>query len=259
MSLEESKLTYIPFKANTAKKKPNTILNHSSKCPFCDRSQLAKEKRFLKETDDFLIVKNKYPVMENAFATVVIEHKDCDQHIATYSLEYLTALLMFAIDYYRELESSSKFTSIAFFKNHGIFSGGSIKHPHMQIIGFENTDYNEDISSIDFEGESIISNQLIDWNLSTFPRSEGYEINLTINDGNRIDLLAAYLQKSVKYVLECLNTKHQCYNLAFYIKENKLKVKIISRGPTSVLLLGFGIHQTPNNLKEIAQHLKEYQ
>ncbi|MFP7487292.1 DUF4931 domain-containing protein [Priestia filamentosa] len=251
-------MTYIPFKTNTAKQKPNTLINQQHKCPFCDRETLVKEQNSLKQTKDFLIVENKFPVMEGSFATVLIEHLSCDEHIGTYSVEYLTELLNFAIDYCKELESTAKYQSVAFFKNHGIFSGGSIKHPHMQIVGFESLDYKVDINPNNFVGASVIENDLVDWNVSSFPRAEGYEFNIIIKDTKRIDVLAFLIQKTVQFILESLNTKYQCYNLAFFFEDDSITVKVISRGPTSVLLLGFEIHQTPDNLEEVAHRLKEY-
>lgn len=249
---------YIPFKASTGKNKPNTLINNEYKCPFCDRNELRSEGRVIKETEDFVLVGNKYPVMANTFPTVLVEHTSCDEHIGTYSIEYLTKLLDFALDYYYELKETNKYKSIVLFKNHGIFSGGSIKHPHMQIIGFEEDDYTENLSPRDFEGETILSNNIIDWNISSKPRSEFYEINLTLKDTKCIDTLSTHLQKSVNFVLEELNPKFKCFNLAFYIEEDTIKIKLISRVPTSVLLLGYGIHQTPDNLIDVAQILRTF-
>lgn len=249
---------HISFKASTGSDKPNTLIDKELTCPFCNQETLFKEGRVIRKTDEFMIIKNKFPVMENTFPTIIIEHKDCNQHIATYSVDYLTRLLTFAIEFYNELNESKKYTSTILFKNHGLFSGGSIKHPHMQVVGFENDDYHQNVSKEDFEGVPILSNPILDWNISSKPRSEFYEINLILKDLERIDVLALHLQKTVHYILQQLNKKYQCYNLAFYIEKNEIKIKVISRSPTSVLLLGFGIHQTPNNLKEVAEKLSEY-
>jgi hypothetical protein len=250
-------LTHIIYKTNVGKNKPNTLINKDFKCPFCDRESLKKEGRILRETNDFLIVENKYPVIENSYPAVVVEHNSCDEHIGTYSIDYLTRLLNFCLDYYEDLKKTDSYESIAFFKNHGIFSGGSIQHPHMQIIGF-NDSYKENIKDSDYEGVTILSNELIEWNFSDKPKSEFFEINLILKNKRQIESFAFCLQKSVNFILEVLNRKYQCYNLAFLIEEDCIKVKVISRGPTSILLLGFGIHQTPNNLEELASQLREF-
>ncbi|WP_394555285.1 DUF4931 domain-containing protein (plasmid) [Priestia aryabhattai] len=249
-------MTHIIYKTNVGKDKPNTLINKDYLCPFCNRDGLRKEDRILRETNEFLIVENKFPVLENSYPAVVVEHNSCSEHIGTYSVEYLERLLKFCLSYYEDLEKAGFYKSIAFFKNHGIFSGGSIQHPHMQIIGFQNNSY--EVNNNNFNGIPIISNELIEWNFSNKPKSEFFEINLTLKNKDHLNKFCAYLQKSVQFVLQVLNTKHQCYNLAFQIEDDCIKVKIISRGPTSILLLGFGIHQTPNNLEELADQLRNF-
>ncbi|NGY88182.1 DUF4931 domain-containing protein [Bacillus megaterium] len=249
-------MTHITYKTNIGNNKPNTLINKNYKCPFCNREELHKEGHMLRETSEFLIAKNKYPVLEGSYPAVIVEHNSCNEHIGTYSVEYLERLLKFCLSYYADLEKTGSYKSIAFFKNHGIFSGGSIQHPHMQIIGFQNDSY--EVNNNDFNGIPIISNELIEWNFSNKPKSEFFEINLTLKNKDHLNKFCAYLQKSVQFVLQVLNTKHQCYNLAFQIEDDCIKVKIISRGPTSILLLGFGIHQTPNNLEELADQLRNF-
>lgn len=251
-------MTYINCLTKVTKNKPNNYINRNYKCPFCDRDELRKEGRIIRETEDFVIVENKYPVLQDAFSTVLIEHQSCGEHIGTYSIDYLTNLLRFSLNYYDELLNSGKFTSLVFFKNSGLMASGSIEHPHLQIMGLKNTNYQENIRESDFEGIPIISNQVIEWNLSTKPRSEFYEINIILHDKSRLDFLATYLQKSVNYILDVLNPKYKSYNIAFYVEEENIRLKIIPRWPSTVMLLGFGIHQTPDNLEETAQKLREY-
>lgn len=251
-------MSYINVLTKMTKAKPNNYLNKDYHCPFCDRETLLKEDRIIRETEDFLIVENKYPVFDKAFSTIVIEHKSCGEHIGTYSINYLTRLLQFSLDYYEELLESGKFASIIFFKNNGLMASGSIEHPHMQIIGLHNTTYQENLRKSDFEGIPILSNDIIDWNLSTKPRSEFHEINIILHKKDRLDSLAVPLQKSVNYTLEVLNPKYKSYNLAFYVEKDNIKVKIFPRRPVTVTLLGYGIHQIPDNLREIAEQMRKY-
>ncbi|WP_456364171.1 DUF4931 domain-containing protein [Priestia aryabhattai] len=249
-------MTHIIYNTNVGSNKPNTLVNKDYKCPFCDRENLRKEGHILRETNEFLIVKNKFPVLKDSDPAVVVEHNSCNEHIGTYSVEYLERLLSFCLNYYEDLQKTGSYKSIAFFKNHGIFSGGSIQHPHMQIIGFHNNTY--EVNNDEFSGVTILSNQSIEWNFSNKPKSEFFEINLTLKNKEQLNEFCAYLQKSVQFILQVLNTKYQCYNLAFQIEEDRIRVKIISRGPTSILLLGFGIHQTPNNVEELAAQLRDF-
>jgi diadenosine tetraphosphate (Ap4A) HIT family hydrolase len=251
-------MSFIKFKSSVSIMKPNLYIEKNQQCPFCDRDSLRAEGRIIKETSNFVIIRNKYPIMEGTYSTILIEHNSCKEHIGSYDIEYLTEFLKFALEYYDYLLKSSKFTSLTFFKNSGLFACGSINHPHCQIIGYKNKSYKENLHDTDFIGIPIISNQTIDWNISTKPRSEFYEINLILKENKRIDILALYLQKSVNFILNILNSKYQSYNLAFYIEEKNIKLKVIPRGPTSVLLLGYGIHQTPDDLEEKAELLKKY-
>jgi galactose-1-phosphate uridylyltransferase len=54
-----------------------------------------------------------------------------------------------------ELELRKDFKSVILFKNHGPLSGGTIRHPHMQIVGLEQVDYKENIKFECFEGATI--------------------------------------------------------------------------------------------------------
>ena len=55
--------------------------------------------------------------------------------------------------------SSKEFKSVLHFKNHGPMSGGSIRHPHSQIIGLRDYDYREDVMSQHFEGWLMYEDQ----------------------------------------------------------------------------------------------------
>ncbi|MGN5650918.1 DUF4931 domain-containing protein [Bacillus sp. Brlt_9] len=250
-------MTYITYRAGTGKSKPNTVFNKESQCPFCNRDSLRLENGIISETEDFMIIKNKFPVLENTYPTVLIEHKNCGEHIGTYSIPYLTKLLTFALDHYHNLAKDPKFTSVLFFKNHGAFSGASINHSHMQVIGIEDKDYRSNLNKSDLEGLTIYADDTFTWNISTQPRNEFFEFNLILKDLNRLDILAIHLQETVNYILNTLNTKFESFNLAFYITENEIAIKVLSRGPTSVLLLGFGIKQLPNNLEQIVHDLNK--
>ena len=61
-------------------------------------------------------------------------------------------ILQFGLDKWRETRERKEFKSVLFFKNHGYMSGGSIRHPHSQIIGLEDYDYHEDITAQNMEG-----------------------------------------------------------------------------------------------------------
>lgn len=251
-------MNYIRYKTQTKKHKPN-LYNQEVACPFCDRESLKLQDRIIKETSDYLIVGNKYPVMDDALQTVIIEHKQCEEHIGSYSLEYLTGLLEFSLDYYDELNESGEYQSVCWFKNYGSYSGGSVPHSHMQIIAFEHNDYLDQISEKDFVGEVVWSiDDILEVNISHRPRSEFYEFNFLLKRRDRLDVLANYLQKTVRFVLEDLNTEFRSYNLAFFVEENGLKVKLLPRKIVNLMPLVFGLHFVPDNIPEVSQRLRDY-
>ena len=74
--------------------------------------------------------------------------------------------------------NSGEYASVLFFKNHGPMSGGSLRHPHMQIIGLNEMDVNENVKLEQFEGVTIAQNEHVTFNLSVKPRMGFFEFNV---------------------------------------------------------------------------------
>ena len=70
----------LTFLFNISKQKPNSILNSDTICPFCNREMLTE---ILVDSNDILLVLNKYPTIVDAFQTVLIETDDCDSDFST--------------------------------------------------------------------------------------------------------------------------------------------------------------------------------
>src|SRR5690554_5579587 len=122
-------MVFSPLQFNTqiGHQKPESIINKDTKCPFCDRENL---KDILEERWPFLLIKNKYPVLQDTFQTVLIETIGCQGDLSNYPKNHLYPLISFGIEKWLEMENSGDFKSVIFFKNHGPKSGGSIFHPH---------------------------------------------------------------------------------------------------------------------------------
>jgi ATP adenylyltransferase/5',5'''-P-1,P-4-tetraphosphate phosphorylase II len=251
--------SYINFNNNLAKRKPNTLKNKQISCPFCAQETLRKENGILHETTDILWIKNKFPTFEHAFQTVVVEHNQCDYNLSNYSKTHLYRLMNFVFSNWLEMEKDTAYESVILMKNHGLQSGASIHHSHMQIIGFENIDYKEYIQPSDFEGTSIIEGD-VSLNLSSFPKSEMYEFNLFLPDtytSEQLHTFSDLLQGTVRYILTELNKKHESFNLMFYHLENKIMVKIVPRSPSSAFLIGYHLHQVPLHTEDVITTLKQ--
>ena len=58
---------------------------------------------------------------------------------------------------WQEIEGTDSYRSVILFKNHGPYSGGSISHPHLQIIGMKEVDYHQNITMANFEGTNAFT------------------------------------------------------------------------------------------------------
>jgi hypothetical protein len=248
-------LNQIIFNTAIGKIKPESIKNKETKCPFCDLQQLEN----IIEIDGPIIwLENKYPVLEKTFQTVIIETDQCNSDISQYSLTHLNRLLQFSIHKWLELAQNERYKSVILFKNHGYLSGGTIKHPHMQIVGLEEIDYLDNVDVKDFEGLLIDKREDVEWNLSQHPRMGSYEWNIISDDINGLATMAGYIQKCVYYLLNQFFYSCDSYNLFFYHLYGKIIVKIIPRYVTPPLFIGFSIRQVANNLEEIVSDMRSY-
>lgn len=248
-------LNQIIFNTAIAKMKPESIKNKSTKCPFCDLKQL---KNIIEIDGPIIWLENKYPVLENTFQTVIIETDHCNSDISQYSLTHLNRLFQFAIHKWLELTEDNRYKSVILFKNHGYLSGGSIKHPHMQIVGFREINYLDSVDIKDFEGVLIDKKENVEWNLSKYPRMGFYEWNIILHDLNGIDVMAGYIQKCVYYLLNEFFYPCDSYNLFFYHFQGVFIAKIIPRYVVSPLFIGYSIRQVGNNLEEIVSDMQRY-
>jgi ATP adenylyltransferase/5',5'''-P-1,P-4-tetraphosphate phosphorylase II len=187
---------------------------------------------------------------------VLIETDSCDDDLSTYDKKHLYALLRFAVSQWEEIEDSKKYRSVILFKNHGVHSGGSIRHAHMQIVGLDDVDYREHVIEKDFEGYVIDKQPGVEFNLSKHPRAAFTEFNVVLSDMAALDLMADYIQVAVHFILNHMNKRFQSYNIFFYRLAGKVMAKIVLRAPGSPYLMGYSIVQIPNNLNEVVEHIQ---
>ncbi len=218
-------------------KKPSTIRNAKTSCPFCDTSQLAA---VVDRQDDMILVQNKFSTLKDANMMVLIESDICESNIDRYSIDKLTALLKFAITKWISFEQTGDYKSVALFKNKGLHSSGTIKHPHMQIIGFKDQDCHNGISIENLEGYDIKIDD-IEFNLSTLPKISFLEYNIEVTDDYL--KLAKTVSLITKYIEETYWGPEGSYNFFFYNLNQKRYLKIIPRYPTSAIHIGYGIVQ----------------
>lgn len=240
--------THLFFNTAIGVKKPESIRNKNTSCPFCAREELSD---IIDVKDSIILLKNKYPVLENAYQTVLIETDDCLSELSLYSKEHLVKLFTFAIKHWKAMDESGEFRSVLFFKNHGPLSGGTIAHPHMQLVGLKTIDYMENVSEDYFEGMKIHEEDDVMFSLSTKPKVGFYEFNVRMTREDQIETFASYIQIAAHYILNQFVFRANSYNLFFYRFKQAIYVKIVPRFVTTPLYIGYSIPQVPNNLNYV--------
>lgn len=244
---------HLHFDMHIGRQKPESITNRETSCPFCKRDELTG---ILEKRGEIIWLKNKYPVLQAASQTVLIETDQCDSDLSEYPKAHLHSLFAFGFEKWLEMERSGSFRSVMFFKNHGPYSGGSIRHPHMQIVGLDHVDCHQDVRASDFEGILIDQADGVVCNLSTKPRVGFFEYNVIMPEEGNLSQLADYTQIVTHWILNHVNRCHQSYNLFFYRWDGQIIVKIVPRFVASPLYIGYGIPQVGNNLEEVVREFR---
>ena len=63
--------------------------------------------------------------------------------------------MRFALGCWQQMIDSQQYRSVLMYKNKGPLSGGSLVHPHMQIVGLEQEDGYAALTSANFEGVNV--------------------------------------------------------------------------------------------------------
>ncbi len=154
------------------------------------------------------------------------------------------------------MEETGKYRSVIFYKNHGPLSGGTIAHPHMQIIGLNDIDCEEKVDRSSFEGILIEEANGARFTLSTKPFVGFYEFNIEMDDSGYVETFGEYLQTAVHYILNNFPFKASSYNIFFHHIDRKIYAKVVPRFVTTPLFIGYGLPQIPNNLNWMAAEVK---
>ena len=119
-------------------------------------------------------------------------------------------------------------------------SGGSIRHPHSQIIGLEDYDYHEDITAQNMEGWLLYEDQDVRITLSTHPIIGFFEYNIRFKPDAPVRSVALRLQQVLRYVLRSIANYSQSYNYFVYNLEDGYDyIKVVARYVTTPLYVGY--------------------
>ena len=92
---------------------------------------------------------------------MLIETDNCEDHIATYTEEHMRSLIRFSVKHWLDLQKNEEFKSVILYKNHGPFSGGSLHHAHMQIIGMKYVNYLDNVEQDNFQGVIVQKTKIL--------------------------------------------------------------------------------------------------
>ena len=252
------------FQLSTAKDKPQSyrkkVPAQKKVCPFCDAANLTN---IYKRDGDLIWLKNKFPTLRDTMQTVLIESSDHHGDITTYSKEENRKMIHFALSCAEQMQKSGKYRSVLWYKNYGPHSGGSLIHPHMQIVGLEHEDGYKYIHQNNFEGETLFQDKNVEVNIAQHPIQGYTELNINALTRNNIDLWADWIQSAAKYMLNIMyDGRCDSYNLFFYPREDGgICAKYITRFNAPPYFVGYKLSQVNDELtldKEARRFRKFY-
>ncbi|KAF1680459.1 DUF4931 domain-containing protein [Veillonella sp. R32] len=247
----------LTFNIAMGRSKPENIRHREVACPFCAVDELTN---ILDTEGDIIWLMNKYPVLDRTWPTVIIETHDCFSEFSRYSPEQAEKVLEFSLRKWRETMARKDFKSVLYFKNFGPMSGGSIRHPHSQIIGLYDYDYRQDIKEAHFEGLTLKEEDNLLITLSDKPIIGFFEFNMKFNKDTSLALLSRRIQQVLRYILTDFSKHSGSYNLFFYdLHTSSQYVKIVPRYITSPLYVGYTISQISNKerIEQVKQELNQ--
>ncbi len=248
------KINLVKFNTDIGATKPENLVHAEAKCPFCDVEHLTD----IIETDgDIIFLKNKYNVIEGADQFVLIEGSYCLSDMPAYPKEKMRRVIKMGVRQWQKLLASGRYEEVLFFKNYGLMSGGTIRHPHMQLVGFPKLNSELLFDEAELRGVVIAQSGGVELNISNCPRVGFGELNVVVEAGGSLDAAADFLQIAVHYAMNHFNKKIQSYNIFFYHRGEKIFAKVMPRYATSPYFVGYNIHFLPNNIERIAKEIQE--
>lgn len=248
-------INLVRFNTDVGKNKPENMRNKNNACPFCDVEHLTN---IIDVDEDIIFLKNKYIVVENSEQFVLIEGKECKIDMPGYSKNHMRRVIKMGVKHWKNLLDSGKFEEVLFFKNFGPMSGGTIRHPHMQIVAFPKLKSELLFDIEELRGLVIAQENDVELNISNCPRVGFGELNVIADDCKSLDTFADFLQIGVHYIMNFFRKNLDSYNIFFYHRDKKIYAKIMPRVVTSPYFVGYNIHFLPRNIYRIAEEVKTF-
>ncbi len=232
------------FQLQIARDKPHSYRSDQKQahCPFCDVVHLTD---IYQRQGEMIWLKNKFPTLKDTLQTVLIESPVHHGDISSYSKVYNRRLMKFALRCFNQVKADPRFRSVAWYKNFGPWSGGSLIHPHMQIVGLEHEDCYKYIQPNHFEGVEVYRDADIEVNVAEHTVQGYTELNVNTLQQVHLDLWADWIRAATKYMLGKMYDKRcQSYNLFFYPRDDGgICAKLVSRFYASPYFVGYKLSQ----------------
>lgn len=239
------------FDVMQAKGKPDDRRRPDGYCPFCDTANLTD---IIRRDGESIWLVNKFRTLRHTMQTVLIESSEHEGDIAEYAPEENRRILRFALSCWDEMIASGKYASVLMYKNFGPLSGGSLVHPHLQIVGLEREDGYAALAPENFTGIDVWRRGRVSLNISTAPIMGFFELNVVAPQGiassqdpadrAEADRFFDVIQVAVRYVL---NGHHggraSSYNLFFYHFGGMTIAKVLPRWVVSPYYVGYRLAQ----------------
>ena len=246
-------INLVEFNTDIGRTKPENFVHVETACPFCDVANLTG----IIDTDgDIIFLRNKYNVITGADQFVLIEGRDCDSDMPDYPKEKMRRIIKMGVRQWENLLASGKYAEVLFFKNYGRMSGGTIRHPHMQLVGFPRLKSELLFDEAELRGIIIATRDGVEFNISNCPRVGFGELNIVVEAGGSLDALADFIQVAVHYVTKFFSKYGTSYNIFFYRRAGKIFAKVMPRYATSPYFIGYNIHFLPNNISRLAEDIR---
>ncbi|OUT00488.1 Galactose-1-phosphate uridylyltransferase [Lactiplantibacillus plantarum] len=244
------------FDTAIAKDKPENIRHPHNACPFSDPGQLTD---IIAQDADRIWLLNKFPTLQATWQTIVIEAARHDGDIATYSSAQNRAVFAFALKHWQATIASGRFKSVLCYKNFGPHSGGSLRHPHMQIVGLMAADGYANVTAANLTGYSVLAVDQVQVTVSDRPIMGFVEINVAA-PATAIAPLADAVQQVVQYTLNTyFHGQCDSYNLFFYPRDDQIVAKVVPLFNVSPYYIGYRLAQadTPKRMRAIAEEIRQ--
>ena len=244
------------YQSAIGSQKPFTIRTPATPCPFCDHTQLPPIQA---QDGDILLVPNKYPILKDTDPYVLIETSECESELSQYSDDRLLRVFQMAFSLWRQMLANPRYRSVLFMKNHGPFSGGSLRHPHMQLIGLYHVDALTHIHREDFLGPVMEQSPGVTLTVSDHPRVGFFELNAILTNEEAFPQFCFLIRKAVCFILHSFHHGSiDSYNLFFYQIDGVTYCKIMPRTATTPIYIGYGIGQVSDDLHSIIQDFSQW-